>query len=284
MRAELRAAAAATHAGGARRGRTEQSSTRGCTEREQLSRFLSALRVSVLVAGGEVGEAERAWRISRLPEDAAGCTGLDAQSWREAEMLTCARIRLLTAHGAFDEARGFARALFAVAEKRQLVRTTMRGLALAMTLERRAGDDDRARAHLVTYLRLFRENGYARPLARERADALPLLDDVAGARPVDGTVARTAARLSEAMRESSDAASDPAHQPLTEREFDVLVRLERHRDQEIAEALNLSYDGLRYRVNRIFTKLGARSRLDAVHRARARGILPPSEDASAAER
>ena len=76
------------------------------TERTQLSRFLSALRVSVLAAGGEVGEAVRAWRIERLPEDAAGCIDLASQSWREAEMLACTRLRLLTAQGAFDCRRG----------------------------------------------------------------------------------------------------------------------------------------------------------------------------------
>ena len=253
------------------------------TEREHLARFLTGLRVSVLVAGGEVGEAERAWRIARLPEDAAGCTGIDAQSWREAEMLACARIRLLTAQGAFDEARGFARALFAAAEERQLVRTTMRGLALAMALERRAGDDARARAHLAAYLRLFAETGYARPLARVRRAALPLLDEMARARGAHHAVAKTAARLGEVMRKPSETGTAPSRASLTEREIEVLVRLERHHDREIADVLSLSYDGLRYRVKRIFAKLGARSRLDAVHRARAQGILPPGDETSAAE-
>ena len=68
----------------------------------------------------------------------------------------------------------------------------------------------------------------------------------------------------------------------TKREIDVLVRLEQHKDREIAEALEISYDGLHYRVNCIFRKLGARSRLDAVHRARALGILPPAEEMPAA--
>ena len=253
------------------------------TERMPLARLLSALRVSVLVAGGEVEEADRAWRIARLPEDAAGCVDLASQSWREAEMLACARLRLLTARGEFDAARELVGALLAVAEERQLVRTSMRGLALAMVLEHRAGDKAGARAHLVTYLRLFSETGYARPLARERVSALPLLDEVAGAHGVQRLVAQTATRLSDLMRQPSDAGADPSHAPLTEREIDVLIRLERLKDKEIANALSLSYDGLRYRVNRIFAKLGARSRLDAVHRARALGILPPADEQSAAE-
>ena len=56
--------------------------------------FLAALRVWVLLAGNEVEEAESAWRFDRLPEGAAECVDLETQSWREAEMLACARLRL----------------------------------------------------------------------------------------------------------------------------------------------------------------------------------------------
>ena len=254
-----------------------------CTERAPLARLLTALRVSVLVAGGEVAEAARAWRIGGLPEDQAACTDVETQSWREAEMLACARLRLLTAQKEFDAARELGRALLAVAEERQLVRTSMRALALTMALEHRAGDGARAREHLVAYLRLFSRTGYVRPVARECATALPLLDEVAGARGAGAAVRKTATRLSEALREAPEAGANPSHAPLTEREIEVLVRLEGQRDREIAQALNLSYDGLRYRIGRIFAKLGARSRLDAVHRARAQGILPPADEAAATE-
>ena len=64
-----------------------------------------------------------------------------------------------------------------------------------------------------------------------------------------------------------------SHWPLSRREMDVPVLLERHSDKEIARAVNVSYDGVRSRVRSIFAKLGARGRLDAVHRAGAEGIL-----------
>ena len=251
------------------------------TERPALARFLAALHVSVLVEGGEVEEAERAWRFDRLPEGVAECIDLGTQSWREAEMLACARLRLFIARGAFAAAREFAAALQAVAAERDLVRMQMRGLALAMVLEHRAGEGDRARAHLVDYLRLFADADYARPLARERAVALALLDDVAGASGADA-----AAGLREAML--SDARGAPRRETLrertlSERELDVLGRLERYSDKEIARALGLSYDGVRYRVRSVFAKLGARGRLDAVHRARAQGILPPAEESPEAD-
>ena len=250
------------------------------TGRTALVRFLSALRVSALLGCGEVEEAERAWRFDRLPERADECVDLGSQSWREAEMLACARLRLLTARGAFDEGRALAGALDAAAAKRGLVRTRMRGLALAMALEHRAGEAARARAHLVDYLRLFAQAGYAWPLARERAVALALLDDVAADPAADAAVREAASGLGEAMRDGAAARAAPSHWPLDPREMEVLALLERHRDRDIAQALNLSYEGVRSRVRGIFAKLGARSRLDAVHRARAQGILPPAGDAA----
>ena len=187
------------------------------TERPALARFLSALRVSVLVEGGEVEEAERAWRFDRLPEGAGECVDLETQSWREAEMLACARLRLLIARDEFEAARDLAAALDAVAAERSLVRTRMRGLALSAVLEHRAGEDGRARAHAVDYLRLYIEADYAWPLARERAVALSLLDDIAGGPGGDGAVVEAAAGLREAMRDNADAVEEPSRWALNGR-------------------------------------------------------------------
>ena len=218
-----------------------------------------------------------------LPEGAAGCVDLGTQGWREVEMLGCARLRVLTALGEFEAARELAAALQAVSEKRSLVRIRMRGLALSMVLEHRAGEDGRARAHVVDYLRLFAESDYAWPLARERGVALSLLDDIAGEPGGDAAVAVASAGLRDAIRDNAEAVDDPSHWPLNGREMEVLVLLEGRSDREVAEALSLSHDGVRSRMRGIFEKLGARGRLDAVHRARAQGILPPAEEASRAE-
>ena len=252
------------------------------TERPGLARWLAALRVLVLLAGGDAEEASRSWRFDRLPEQMGASLDLQTQSWREVEMLSCARLRLFIARREFDAGRELAAALHALATERDLVRTRMRGLALSMVLEYRAGDEQRARAHLLEFLRLIAVADYRWPLARERTVACALLDDVVDGAAADDAAAKAAASLRTAMHEHAEADTDPLHRPLSEREFDVLKRLERRLDKEIAFELNLSYDGVRYRVRSIFAKLGARSRLDAVHRARARGILPPPEDTSEA--
>ena len=242
------------------------------TGRPQLARFLSALRVSVLLDDGEVDAAARAWRFDGLPERRADCLALKGQSWREMEVLACARLRLLMSRGELEAARRFAEALLAVAAEHALVRTRMRGLALAMALEHRAGAADRASTHLADYLRLFADADYVRPLARAGAVALALLDDAAVAAGAAGS--RLAAALRKALVGEAGADGQPSKPALTEREIEVLARLEHWRDQDIAQSLGLSYDGVRYHVRRIFAKLGARSRLDAVHQARARGFLP----------
>ena len=244
------------------------------TERPQLARFLSAQHVSVLLNGGEVNEAARSWRFNGLPERRAECLDLTAQSWREMEMLACARLRLFISRDQFDAAREFADALLAVASEHALVRTRMRGLALAIVLEHRAGAPARASTHLADYLRLFAEADYVRPLARDRAVALALLDDAAFADGADAGVALAAGALRKALGGEAGAEGRPSERVLTEGELEVLARLEHWRDKDIARALGLSYDGVRYRVRGIFAKLGARGRLDAVRRAQERGILP----------
>ena len=168
------------------------------TARPALARFLSALRVSVLLAAADVEEAGRAWRFDRLPVRAQECIDLKSQSWREAEMVACARLQVLAASGAFDAARELVAAQREVAAAHGLVRTRMRGLAQSMVLEHRAGEAGRARAHLVDYLRLFAKSDYARPLA------LALLDDVAEDRTAGAAVREAARGLRDAMRDDAE--------------------------------------------------------------------------------
>ena len=75
-----------------------------------------------------------------------------------------------------------------------------------------------------------------------------------------------------------DGGEEASHGPLDRREMEVLALLEGYTDKDIAKALNLSYEGVRTRIRRIFAKLGAHGRLDAVDRARALRILPPGEN------
>ena len=236
-----------------------------------VGRVVAALRVSTLSLAGRIAEAERAWRTAALPDTDSGCLDLDGQSWREMEALSCARVRLLSALGAFDDARVLARELTRTANARGLRRTAMRALALSLSLAHHAGNRSSAVAHAEEYLALFAETDYARPVVRERDVAAAVLREFLDARP-DSTH-RTAAQV---LLEAAERL-EPPPPALSVREADVLRRLETESDAQIAAALGITRDGVRYYVKRLFGKLEVRSRFAAARRARILGILPAED-------
>lgn len=243
------------------------------TERPTMARCILGLRVSLLVQAQRVGEAERLWAARGLPRQAGELLDLGKQTWREMEALASAGLRLFTAQSDFETARELGRAFLTLARgggEGKLVRLQMRGLALAMVLEQRAGDATQARAHLLEYLRLFADTPYAGPLVSEREAGLATLDgiDAAG---LDERMQTAAKRLAVALQGTP---ADDAAPTFSARELDIVSRLEAMRDKEIGAALNLSEDGVRYHVKNIFRKLGATDRFEAARRARTLGILP----------
>ncbi len=236
---------------------------------EALDAQLAALRVSVLVEAGRVSEAEGVWRAARLPSANAKCLNLALRGWRETEALACARVRLLAALGHADSAVDLERALTRLAIERGLRRTLMRSLALRVSLAHDAGDPDAAREAAAKYLHLFRVTDYARPLLRAGAAATAALERILDAHP-NGPLPSIARRLL-----AMGAAKVVTAPPLNGQEMVVLRQLATRQDKEIARALGLSPDGVRYHVRNIFRKLNVGRRQDAVRRARALGILPP---------
>ena len=247
------------------------------TERQTLSRGLVGIRISLLVLAGRTEEARRLWSDADLPQDAAAVVDLETQTWREMEAISCAGLRLLTTEGEFDAAREHADAMLAACTARGLRRPLMRCRALSMVLEHRAGDPKAAIAHLVQYLRLFAETDYARPMVQDREVGLAVLEDL-GKAPGEEGVRDAAAALTTILQDRPPDRSAVVAPELTMREREILERLEHWRDKEIAAALDLSQDGVRYHVKKIFRKLGVSSRFEATRRARAEGILTGSND------
>ena len=233
-----------------------------------LVRYVSALRVSLLATAGPIGEAERAWEAADLPPDAAGCLDLAGQSWREMEALSSARLRVAIGRERFEEARSLVGDLRTVAAERGLKRTLMRALALSAVLERRAGDGAAAAVHVQDYLCAYADSPYAGPLVRERADCAELL--AARLETAPGAAVGDAARSLLAAMESAD---DPRQRVLSARERQVLLRLAGRRDKQIAVELGLSAHGVRYHLRKLFAKLGARNRAEALRRAREMGLI-----------
>ena len=235
-----------------------------------LERHLAALYVSVLADVDRVAEAERIWRTADLPEVDAECVDLGHQTWREMEAITCARLRLLTAGGAYDTGRELARTLVEVAAGRGLKRTELRALALSIALEHRAGRPEAAMEHVEAYVLLYAMSDYARPLVRVDGAGLEALGRLLDANP-DGPLADAAGRLWSALERGSEKLVPPR---LTGKQKEVLARLRTQPDKEIAAALGLTTHGVRYHIRNIFRKLHARDRSEAVHRAHTLGLLP----------
>ena len=233
-----------------------------------LARVLAATRVSLLIDAGHAGEAERFWRSESLPGDARACLSLESQSWREMEALGCAWLRLLIASKRFDEARGFAAELRATAGARGLRRTLMRALALSVAIEEDTRHRPEADAHLAEFLALFAETDYARPVVLERRSCAPVverfIDDVA-----DSPLRAAAQSLLLAMRRAD---ADRILR-LSTREQEVLWRLDGRGDKAIAAELGITIYGVRYHLRGLFSKLGTKTRREAVSRARKLGLI-----------
>ena len=235
-----------------------------------LSRHLAALRVSLLADAGRVDEAQQAWAVNALPETDAGCIDLTHQSWREAESLSCARLRLLMACNEFDVGRRLGRAVLRVAADRGLKRMAMRVRVLCLKLEHRAGKDEAVLEHLLAFLEMFAGTDFARPVVREREVAKEVLE-----RFVQSHRDSPHKRSAEALLAIVNVKPPTAVPPFSDRELEVLGRLETHRDDDIAAALGITRYGVRYHVGNIFGKLKVHRRREAIGRARTLGILPP---------
>ena len=233
-----------------------------------LVRYLAGLRVTLLLAADQVGAAERGWDADSLPHDSSGCLDLEHQSWREMELLACARVRLLCARGDHADGRTLLRDLLMVASLRGLRRTAMRALAIGVALEESSGNRIAAIQHLTEYLILFEKSDYARAIVREGTVVVPVLNAFLESH-------RESPHWTSAEELLSDTTvSQPVEVPqLTDRESEILKRLDTETDRQIGARLGISHDGVRYHIRGLFAKLTVHSRLDAVHRARLLGLL-----------
>ena len=234
-----------------------------------LARHLAAQRVSLLADTGRVNEAKQAWTVNGLPNTDEGCVDFENQSWREAESTVAARLRLLVALGEFDAGRRLGEAMLRAANDRGLRRSTMRILPLCLRLEYRAGNNEAAIEHLIAFLEMFTETDYSRALVNEGAIAEAVIE-----RFLQSNAHQPHTLAAETLAEAVRAAAATSIPQFSDRELQVLRRLATDRDDDIAAALGITRYGVRYHVGKLFGKLKAKSRREAVRRARELGLLP----------
>ena len=235
---------------------------------ESLTRCVSGLLVFYLAEFGRPDQAARAWRDEGLPEETAALLDLDGQPWRAMESLACARIRLLAEQGEHAAAEALAGRLCATASEHGLLRTQLRGLALSMIAAERTGNEDRALARLVEFLRLAWPAGYVRPLIRCPDVSLAVLRRLLDTGPDPG-IRDAAGSIVEQL-----AGRQPNAPAFSEREVQVLAAV-RHglRNHEIATRLGISQPGVRFHLANIYRKTGVSDRHEAVRIAESHGVV-----------
>jgi DNA-binding NarL/FixJ family response regulator len=117
-------------------------------------------------------------------------------------------------------------------------------------------------------------------LLKERDDleiALSLKSVLKGGAPIDPFIARRILGMIgevSASASPSAATNEPLNEPLSERELDILTRVAQGMsNREIADMLNISRWTVDTHVQRTYRKLAVKSRMQAVHEARAHGLL-----------
>ena len=231
-------------------------------------RLVVALRISLLVRMGRLEEADRAYRREALPEDPARCVDLGSQNWREVEAVSEARVRLLTGHGRFGEARSLLRKWRSVAVERSLRRMEMRTLALSIMVEQQAGETEASLRGVQEYLSLFTASPFAWSLVREWTTCAEPVKKFLELHP-ESPHREAACSLLAAMRRMDDG----SNLALSDREREVLSLLAGRRVKEVAATLGLSVHGVRFHLRKLFTKLRVSNRTELLRRATELGLI-----------
>jgi LuxR family maltose regulon positive regulatory protein len=146
-------------------------------------------------------------------------------------------------------------------------------LALQAVAFQAQGDVDQAVSVVERALLLAEPEGYVRTFVDEGEPMARLLRIAAARAIAPGYVASLLAALGEASVSGPTAAQLLA-EPLTERELEVLHLVAAGlSNQEIAQELVIALSTVKSHINHIYGKLGAKSRVQAVSRAQALGLL-----------
>lgn len=241
-------------------------------------RPVAALKARVSIRQGNL-LAATAWVA------ASGVTVTDALSYpRECEHMTLARLliaRTRREHAASDrhDVLDLLARLLAAAEAGGRIGSQIEALLLQSLAHEALDDLGQARVLLQRALALAEPEGYVRLFADEGPPLARLLERVSD---VSGALQPYRQRLLAAcatppLAQAASFALDPAVEPLTAREREVLRLIaEGLSNQELAARLHLSPQTVKVHTRNIYSKLGVASRTQAVARGRDLGFLERS--------
>ena len=153
------------------------------------------------------------------------------------------------------------------------LRTGIERLVLLARAQLQLGDRHRAEHTLRRAIEQARAEGYVRVFIDDGSSLLPLLRAVAGPYP-DGYLIELVDHSEVVHASSNGRAIPPVIEPLTRRERELLSYLPTHLSlQEIAATNYVSHNTIKTHIGRLYRKLGAGCRSEAVHTARLHGLL-----------
>jgi LuxR family maltose regulon positive regulatory protein len=184
--------------------------------------------------------------------------------------------RLWLIQGRFGQAARLLATLRQESETTRQIGRLLKSMILQAAALQGQADIVQARLVLTQALRLAEPGGYIRSFADESVPVIELLRQVMQAIPSSDYTARLLAAM-QADRQALPLTGQPFNQPaepLSERELEVLrlvaINLS---NQEIAGQLVVSLNTVKTHLKRLYAKLDARNRLEAIERARRLGLL-----------
>jgi LuxR family transcriptional regulator, maltose regulon positive regulatory protein len=160
------------------------------------------------------------------------------------------------------------------------IRLLTESLLLSALAHQKRGDLPRALNSFERALRLAEPGGYMRLFLDEGLPIRPLLQAAVERNITVEYARKLLAALEDAARSNTTAAPSTEKQtklvePLTDREIELLRLIAAGlSNQEIAERLFISLPTVKWHISNIFSKLGVRSRTQAVVLATSLGVLP----------
>jgi LuxR family maltose regulon positive regulatory protein len=223
---------------------------------------------------GDIDAGERWAQANDLVTDG------DFEFHREIEYLVLARV--LIAQKRFEEAHSLVERIYRIAQEIGKRQTELEGLILLALVISVQGETDQALVYLEKALSIGEPEGFIRVFVDEGPPLARLLYEALTRGLAPDYVRRLLAAFPAEERKrteppKSQASESELIEPLSERERDVLQLIaEGLTNREIGERLFLSLNTVKAHTRNIYGKLDTHNRTQAVARARALGVLPPT--------
>jgi LuxR family maltose regulon positive regulatory protein len=244
--------------------------------RESELRPIEANVAELSIAVGDIEEAETWAEDRRLSLRARSSKGKShARDSNAFEAETLALARLLLARSRPEEALSATRLLLANSRRRGTIRTTIKALVIKTLALDAMGHTEKALGITSELLAMGEPEGFIQSLVDGGHVMHRLLREASS----KGVRKLYAERILAAFPVSGRSRRPPPHEScallLSSREVEIMLLLSKgFSNKEIAERAFLALQTVKWHTSNIYSKLGVKNRIQAVARARARGIIP----------